>query len=338
MNLIKLEHISKYRQELMGIGILGVMIEHTIRIGSLPSNLFVSLLSFLSGSVYTIGFLLLSGLGQFMSLKKNTCHDYVKKRFWRLIVPYWIISVPFFCFTDLFCDNSFACFLGHLTTISYWTSGNYSGMWYIAITVFLYIINYPINTWLYCNKKNINTTTLRFVLLIVLLIFIRWVLYSFYPQYYQKISIGFDKIPSFFVGTYIMNCICNRKDIKLLHVVALFLCCLSCFVIAHYVPFFDAYFLMTKVFLSIIIICFLFYILEKSKIVYYIRYVFRWFGKYSLELYIVHLLMFFLLSDYFSTGCSDRILIIVSVSSAIILAPIYNRIVDKVHCFVNSIK
>ncbi len=71
--MFALEDISKYRQELMGIGIVGVLLSHLVTVGGFDTNyMLVKFLLLFKQLVYTQGFLFLSGFGLYFSLSKNS--------------------------------------------------------------------------------------------------------------------------------------------------------------------------------------------------------------------------------------------------------------------------
>lgn len=141
--ILELFYISKYRTEIMGYAILGVMLAHIKGICGFPDTIFNKLLGVFCFSVFTGGFVFLTGLGLCFSLYKDgNLKRFYMKRIKRLLISYWIISTPYFLYTDLYLNSDAVAFVEHVTTISFWLQGNYSGMWYIAMTVVIYLI-YP---------------------------------------------------------------------------------------------------------------------------------------------------------------------------------------------------
>lgn len=67
---------------------------------------------------------------------------------------------------------------------------------------------------------------------------------------------------------------------------------------------------------------------SSNKYVMPIKQFLNWFGNYTLELYIIHLLMYtFLHNDYFHVGLSASVNILLSILIAIVLcAPVHNLI------------
>lgn len=140
--LFNISDISKFRQELMGLGIIGVLLSHLVSVGEFDTNnVFVQVLLIFKQLVYTQGFLFLSGFGLFFSMAKNADYlSFIKRRVNRLYIPFLVMTLPFFVFQVVVRSESIWCLLGRLTTVSFWIEGNYSGMWYVAISVLLYLL------------------------------------------------------------------------------------------------------------------------------------------------------------------------------------------------------
>ena len=61
--------------------------------------------------------------------------------------------------------------------------------------------------------------------------------------------------------------------------------------------------------------------------------VIRYFGKHSLELYITHLLLFFILSAYTVLDMTHRHTMMIAIVLSIIIAKPINLIIEKVNSF-----
>lgn len=160
--IFNIKDISSYRQELMGIGIIGVLFSHLVTVGEFDtSSVITKLLLSFKQLVYTQGFLFLSGFGLYFSLSKNSDYfPYLKRRLNRLYIPFVVMTIPFFIIQVIARGESVWCLLGRLTTVSFWIEGNYSGMWYVAISMLLYMI-FPFYYWLVFKSKRSGETTLK---------------------------------------------------------------------------------------------------------------------------------------------------------------------------------
>ncbi len=129
--------IGQYRSQLMGIAMLNVMMLHSMSwlSISLPKSV-----DFMIGILFTEGFLFLSGYGIYYSFFKNSnLKQFYGKRIQRLLIPYWIITTPFFVVQLTNGDYDFLGFIQRCFTIAFWTHGNYAGLWYISVSVLLYL-------------------------------------------------------------------------------------------------------------------------------------------------------------------------------------------------------
>lgn len=141
-----IKHISDYRQELMGIAIIGVLIMHFFSIGEIERSLSVRVVSIIPTLAFTETFLFLSGLGIFSSLSRGgDVFEFYKKRFKRLVIPYILMAfVPVLLYV-IINDESFWHFFYRLSTIDFWFGESTLGMWYVAVTIILYMLA----PWLY---------------------------------------------------------------------------------------------------------------------------------------------------------------------------------------------
>lgn len=133
--------IGKYRSELMGIAMLNVLVLHSLSWTGFSNPVWAAnLLNIFGRLLFTEIFLFLSGYGLYYSLYKNgNIGAFYIKRAKRLVVPFWIMTFPFFVAWFLMMKYGFGGLIMRLSTLQFWFHGNYSGMWYIAISVFLYL-------------------------------------------------------------------------------------------------------------------------------------------------------------------------------------------------------
>lgn len=195
--------VSKYRTPIMGVAILGVMLEHWYGLSKviLPSA-FHLMLQLFTSLVFTQGFLFLSGFGLFYSLRKNpSIKDFYKRRFLRLLLPYIIITTPFFIFQTIVEHNSIFVFLGRVSTISYWFEGNFCGMWYIATSCFLYLI-FPIIYKLIFNGGKPLSVSVKFLICCALFIGVNEILKVQAYEYWSIHTHYFINSWIFVVGAY----------------------------------------------------------------------------------------------------------------------------------------
>lgn len=148
MKPYNLHSISVFRQELMGISAISIILCHMpFYCTELPG---IAKSLFLLGDYGVDMFLFLSGLGIWNSLasskirRNGLCYNWTglfnwyKKRYIRLLVPYCIIMIPFYAWQCSYYNLGVAEFLLRLSTLSFWTSHN--SVWFVALLIPLYAL------------------------------------------------------------------------------------------------------------------------------------------------------------------------------------------------------
>lgn len=292
--------LSKHRNGLMGIAILGVFTAHFIGWSNaesfLPQYLINILMSF-SRLIFTEGFLLLSGLGLYYSFSKNdNLKDFYIKRLKRLIIPFIFISFPFYLFNYFVIENEIPILFLNLSSLYFWFFGN-NGMWYISISVALYILFPILYNFIFRSKKHI---LIRVLILICISMILNIFLEYFYPLYFEKISIGITKIPIFIFGIYMGYC--SSKNYTLKPIVYLIsVCFFMCMHIIKNDWMIEYYESILRI-ISIPVLCVILSFIDlkfKSRAIFNFL---NWFGRLSLELYIMHMLFHAFLSFFFSSN------------------------------------
>lgn len=220
LSKINLQYISEYRTEIMGYAIIGVMLSHLKTTCDYQLNLLISkLIGLFCYSVFTGGFFFLSGLGLYNSFDRNyNLHNFYLKRFKRLVVPYWLISTPYFLYTDILLNNSYINFFEHFTTISFWLHVDDSGMWYVAVAVVFYIFYPVIHRILYCTKYK---PIIVFIICVTLIFACSLLCKHVTPLYYSNIKIVFGDAILFLMGSYTMNKVKKEGGIKVTELILL---------------------------------------------------------------------------------------------------------------------
>lgn len=312
----------------MGIAIIGVLLSHLIRVGEFDqSNLIIKGLYLTRQLVYTQGFLFLSGFGLYFSLSKNrNLKSFYQRRLFRLFLPYIIMTAPFFVCQVLFRNEPIALLFGRLTTLSFWFEGNFSGMWYVAVSLLLYAI-FPF--YYHAVFGRIDRTgggCLWINIICILLIAVGISLMRFIPYYHETIEFGLSQIPAFFIGPFIAWIVDKKPIFKLYHYILvsaafLFLVCFYLFTSDV-----DGLSIVRKV-ITIPLMCI---IIDKIN---FINIVLRWFGKYSLEIYVLHLIL--LKTPELLPFLSIRALVIVAILFSLVLCMPYSilskRITDTIN-------
>ena len=312
-----LQLISKYRTELMGVGILGVLIGHLL----MYTNHQISVIDFFCRIVHTQGFLLVSGFGLYYSFSSDSnLKKFYKKRFNRLYVPFFLISLLFFIIVVYCNDEKFWMIFVYLTTLDFWIEGNDFGMWYIAISLLLYLL-YPLMHKFVCRNDFVLYRGFAIVFSIVIICF---AIKSFFPSYWEIISFGVEKTSIFPIGIIAGFYAKSGKQIKNTYVVLYFLVMLSLLILFHSLD--KNYFEQVRTLIGIPVVCIVLSLLEKNAAIY--GWVFRslkWLGSYSLEIYLLHLQIWRGLAFVTTWDSTSRILIAIPLT-LLLCQPIHNGI------------
>lgn len=220
---ISLESISKYRNQLMGIAMLYVMLFHTTTTkAQYGDGLLYSFVKL--GNAGVDIFVFLSGLGMVYSLNKD-CHvlRFYKKRILRIYPDY----IPIVGFYSLLCWSMGLCNIWLVITncagISFWISdSSYAFNWYIPAMILFYLLAPGIYHLLKDKRRRaVSFTALYFVSLIFIILcydYLKW----------TGLLIAFCRIPVFLVGMLAGFWISEQKTISKSEYISLALIFLFC--------------------------------------------------------------------------------------------------------------
>lgn len=314
--------ISKYRNAVMGLAIVDVMLGHWFGISQTSAdNILLRLISIIPALVSTQGFLFMSGYGMYYSLSRNgDTLSFYKRRLDRMILPFVLMALPYFLFRLCFEGISVWQFLGYVTSVAYWTEGNYCGMWYVAVSVVLYLlcpVLYPLFFW----RKSFVRATSVLVVLLAVAVGLNHYLYACANDYYQLFVNGIERYYMFFVGMYcgyLSREETKTRTIGLCLVVAMLP---LAYLLAWYSSEYDYLTAAARrLVITMPLVSVLFALIDRTKVGVPLMKAANWLGAYTLELYILHLLIYcFLSSEVFSFGLSDRAYISIAIGVALIV-------------------
>lgn len=187
--------ISKYRTQLMGLAAIWVLGHHIFT--ELYDSVSIPVISqiFARGNIGVDIFLIVSGMGLFVSVsKKSNITEFYKKRFIKVVMPWILMSVPYWSFIYVLQkNNSFVNFFYDLLGISFWTDG-ISTTWYVEFIILMYLL-YPIIYKI--QKKNLNYIKLA----IIMAILVNFIVYFFFTEWYIKVDKALMRVPAFLIGS-----------------------------------------------------------------------------------------------------------------------------------------
>lgn len=323
--------LSKYRIELMGCTMLSVLVAHIITLGGLVDTLGGNIVLTIRSFLPVKAFLFLSGYGMMYSLKKNDdTFSFFKRRFYRFLLPFWCLAIPFFMLIVVVDHKDIWFFITSITTAKFWISGNYYGMWYVAISLFLYLITPPIYAVV---KKCKNWAWLFILVVLFTFILIGFAIKTKYPVYWNLTSIGIAHIPYYFMG--MLYAFFAQKKIDNKYVLGFLSIIIVSYLIFFSLGYTKANFFIgaAKLTIGLAVIILIFSLCSKNIILNtVINNSMKWMGKYSYEIYLLHLYLWFIIRNTLYLGEWQNIAL-ACVLSIILAYPVHivvNWICNKV--------
>lgn len=289
----KWSDISNYRGELFGLAIISVIILHYLgQFGSVDANRVLAVTAkAYNGAIGSVGvdiFVFLSGYGIYYSLcRKPDLKVFYLKRFQRVAFPYLVLGAVFWIIKDFFIlKTSIGQFLYDYSLLSFWISGVQT-FWYVAFICLMYAVS----PFLYSLTDKGN----KYIIVIILSFFISIICYFISFEYFEKVEIALQRIPSFVMGMFFGK-ISKRETVREVRLdsmpnwaaLALLLSApLKVFAGLHDFPLSRS----INAFYGILLI--VLYVLIRNELMHGRKNMFfSWLsvvGSYSLELYIVHI-------------------------------------------------
>ncbi len=187
--------ISKYRTQIMGFAAVMILLFHFFPCLYRDMQIPVVTELLKCGNTGVDIFLLLSGMGLYCSLSKDSSAlPFYRKRIRRVVLPALAISLPYWFATDfLFKHTSAGMFLLDWLGLSFWTQGN-GTVWYVSLIVLLYLL-YPVIF------RQQQKHPLRIVLLMCAVYAAVTAVFFFLPEQFEKLEIALTRIPVFLTGS-----------------------------------------------------------------------------------------------------------------------------------------
>lgn len=221
MKKLNFNTVSQSRDILFGLAIISIMIFHycedvlsfyTSKTGGAAWQFAKQYNQYVSSMGVEV-FLLLSGMGLYFSLQKNSgIWQFYRKRLSRVLVPYLIWGALFWPIRDLwFKKMTVTGTLWDYSLITFWTEGNKS-LWYIAFILLAYLLT----PFFYDLLRRENPHRLRNLILLLLFILERGYLWKkTYPYFYDNVEIALWRLPIFVGGIYLGGKVYHKDEIRL---------------------------------------------------------------------------------------------------------------------------
>lgn len=340
INKFTLGILSKYRKSLMGLSIFFVVSFHYYE-NLLNHNIEMSFVTklFSRGNLGVDVFLFLSGIGLYYSyLKNNDKKSFWKKRFKRIIIPYLIISIPFWLWKDILIGSNYFNFIKNLFFINFFLKGDVQ-LWYVITILFLYIIYPYMHEYIYKDK---STIIRNFIVVLLCSIILPFVVFNLNFGLYNNIEIALTRIPIFVCGCYIGSLVYENKEISMIQFLIFAFCILLFGILkkilpdSQYSPMIDRYFGSTLAILG----CVTFGMFLNKFSLKKVKLLLDFLGDYTFEIYMTHVLLItifnyykfeFLINGYNLFGYNlfgYTIIISISIFISIVVNKLYQKIAN----------
>lgn len=331
MKKFDLGWISKYRNELFGLAIIYVISYHFIAdVGTAIDS------GVLSGEAWYAGFIqgfrawhgrsavelfvFLSGLGLYYSFVKNSdIKQFYAKRFKRIMIPYAIVAVIFWGLKDLVLEaKGLKWFVADISFYTFFSRATIS-IWFIGLLIFLYLV-FPLIFHVIDKYK-----TKGFIVLLAISYIIPMVIAFFFPKLGGHIQIATTRVPMFVYGVYFARFIKANKKIPWLSAALITIAGFALKFITLNVPmniFFQRYLEGLYTFAVIILLTVILHLISRLNI---INVILRYFGKYSIELYLLPVTTRNVLKSFGIEGYRWYVFAIY-LGAALIIAPWFSKL------------
>jgi len=126
----------------------------------------------------------------------------------------------------------------------------------------------------------------------ILSVLICYIVYLCFPIYFSKVYLALTKIPIFILGICIGRFAIEKRSMSSCKYVTLFLCLIVLFFILSRLDSFFMHYCDLSVFpITIWIVSLIYDMLQCFSVIKAVTKVWSWMGKYTLELYVLHLLL-----------------------------------------------
>lgn len=287
------------RNEMFGFAAIWIILFHVyghVKIGMLPGvtrlESYVNLGLFWLGKFLNMGngsvdvFLLLSAVGLYASMEKNSAGRFYKNRLSRVAVPFLLAAVPYFVWYDFcFAGDGTGQFLLNVSTLNFWLTNSYP-VWYVAFIAVIYAL-YPL---LY--RLDRKTNHLGIFALMAASVLFEYVCYRADSVIYANAEKALSRIPVFLAGILLAPHLLHHRDKKLpaCWVAAAAAVWLAAFYgISMYLP----HLIITRYLYGVMAVCFVavFSWIRKYLPCRPVNRLMAWLGGRSLEIYVVHVLL-----------------------------------------------
>ena len=241
------------------------------------------------GSIGVEIFLFLSGMGLFYAMMKNNdIHNFYRRRFVRVLIPYLIVAVFYFYFRDIYrYQESWSIYFQDLTFFSLFTEHE-TILWYIGLTLFTYLIYPLIFPFVKSGEQIEKKLVIGFLALLGIYVFLQ----NYWTPYFNDSRIALCRLSIFYAGCVYAPKIYYKQAFntfaKVLFSIGLPIKLVCGYLELQGVDFSGIPERMVDFFFGLFMLAILTMILEKMKVS---SKLLKTAGAYSLELYMLHMVI-----------------------------------------------
>ena len=300
----------------MGVATLLILLCHAAPNGVTLPLFFDKLFGL--GNIGVDVFFFLSGVGLFFSIKKRkiSFFRWYIRRYKRILIPYFIIAIPWYGSRVFFTDDTIVNFVLNLTTVSFWLE--HKGAWFVAALVPLYLVS-PFFYKLVNNGQGI--------IFLFLVILICTFCDKIIPSYGVFLNVNFvlHRLPCFFIGLFSGSYILNKKKINFFSFLISVLCLIILLKCMHSVNLISEGYIWPSIFILIPFCCCIFNNFKKVGVFFVLL------GKISLESYLMNICLGNLLKTCNYLGHSSFTYLFLILILGTIIAYFVNRLVANLY-------
>ena len=242
-------------------------------------------------------FLMISGLGLYYSWKRNPdAGAFYRKRLTRVLVPYVAVAlVGWIWFDFVHSDAGVVRFLADIAFVTFFTDG-VKWFWYIAVCLICYVL-FPLVFAVVDGTRNVAAAWVRTLALCAASVLVA--LYRFAPSFYDNVHLIVNRIPCFIFGALLGRLSHERRPLPMPVVAA----CMTAVAVMLYpmqlvdVPLVKVYLRAALNLLLCICGVVIMDVMARAGkpalagLHDVVSKVLSWFGRYSLELYLLHVMI-----------------------------------------------
>ncbi|MGM9614972.1 MAG: acyltransferase [Oscillospiraceae bacterium] len=199
--------MNRYRTELMGFAAIWIALLHSYAEGPLQGVSIPVISSLMNrGNLGVEIFLILSGIGLYYSMSKDSrALPFYKKRLSRVVMPWLIVSAPYWLIRAHITNHmTVKWLLLNWTGLSFFLDGT-TTVWYVVFILVMYLV-YPLVFRLQKKKPELV------LLLAVLVVMANMLLFLLSSGIYKRYEIALTRIPVFLMGSYLGGILSDRDN------------------------------------------------------------------------------------------------------------------------------